>query len=142
MGLLTDQNQHFNAKVSPRLFQAAAKRIGTTSPGAVINAASHRSLPRTSWVPGLPEIGVCWRCARELLDQIDSEPMGCVVQRNVTRREGAALPKLDRWGPVLLGHQCVHQRFGWSRPRRRPGYWKPRAFARRSARNSRGCAGG
>jgi hypothetical protein len=29
---------HFNAKVHPALFKAAAKRIGTTSPAAVINA--------------------------------------------------------------------------------------------------------
>jgi hypothetical protein len=33
------KTKHFNAKVSPRLFAAAAKRIGTASPVAVINAA-------------------------------------------------------------------------------------------------------
>jgi hypothetical protein len=40
MGLLTGpKSKHFNAKVQPALFAAAAKRIGTTSPAAVINAA-------------------------------------------------------------------------------------------------------
>jgi hypothetical protein len=40
MGLLAGpKTKHFNAKVSPRLFAAAAKRIGTASPAAVINAA-------------------------------------------------------------------------------------------------------
>jgi hypothetical protein len=40
MGLLSGpKSMHFNAKVQPALFQAAAKRLGTTSPAAVINAA-------------------------------------------------------------------------------------------------------
>lgn len=40
MGLLAGRKtKHCNAKVRPRLFEAAAKRIGTTSPGAVITAA-------------------------------------------------------------------------------------------------------
>jgi len=40
MGLLAGpKTKHFNAKVSSALFDAAAKRIGTTSPAAVINAA-------------------------------------------------------------------------------------------------------
>jgi hypothetical protein len=40
MGLLSGpKSMHFNAKVQPALFQAAAKKIGTTSPAAVINAA-------------------------------------------------------------------------------------------------------
>ena len=40
MGLLDGpKSKYFNAKVSPKLFAAAAKRIGTPSPAAVINAA-------------------------------------------------------------------------------------------------------
>ena len=40
MGLLAGpKTKHLNAKVSPALFEAAAKRVGTTSPAAVINAA-------------------------------------------------------------------------------------------------------
>ena len=40
MGLLDGPKaKHVNAKVSPKLFQAAANQIGTTSPGAVLNAA-------------------------------------------------------------------------------------------------------
>jgi hypothetical protein len=33
------KTRHFNAKVPPRLFDAAAKRLGTTSPAVVIEAA-------------------------------------------------------------------------------------------------------
>ncbi len=40
MGLLTGpKTKHFNAKVTPLLFQAAAKRIGSTSPAVVVSAA-------------------------------------------------------------------------------------------------------
>ena len=40
MGLLEGpKTRHFNVKVQPRLFEAAARRIGTSSPAAVINAA-------------------------------------------------------------------------------------------------------
>jgi len=40
MGLLSGpKSKHFNAKVQPALFEAAAKKIGTTSPAAVIKAA-------------------------------------------------------------------------------------------------------
>jgi len=40
MGLLdSPKAKHVNAKVSPRLFQAAAEKVGTTSPAAVISAA-------------------------------------------------------------------------------------------------------
>jgi hypothetical protein len=40
MGLLAGpKTTHVNAKVPPKLFQAAAKRLGTSSPAAVINAA-------------------------------------------------------------------------------------------------------
>jgi hypothetical protein len=33
------KTKHFNAKVPPRLFEAAAKRVGTSSPAVVIQAA-------------------------------------------------------------------------------------------------------
>lgn len=33
------KTKHFNAKVPPRLFDEAAKRLGTTSPAVVIEAA-------------------------------------------------------------------------------------------------------
>ncbi len=40
MGLLSGRKtKHFNAKVSPALFDAAAKRVGSTSPAVVITAA-------------------------------------------------------------------------------------------------------
>lgn len=40
MGLLAGpKTKHLNAKVPPALFDAAAKRVGTTSPAAVISAA-------------------------------------------------------------------------------------------------------
>lgn len=40
MGLLDGpKTRHFNAKVPPRLFEAAARRLGTDSPAVVIQAA-------------------------------------------------------------------------------------------------------
>lgn len=40
MGLLDGPKaKHLNAKVPPKLFQAAAGKIGTTSPAAVVSAA-------------------------------------------------------------------------------------------------------
>jgi hypothetical protein len=40
MGLLAGpKTKHCNAKVQPALFEAAARRAGTQSPGAVISAA-------------------------------------------------------------------------------------------------------
>jgi hypothetical protein len=40
MGLTTGpKTRHINAKVSPKLFEAAAKRVGSSSPAVVINAA-------------------------------------------------------------------------------------------------------
>lgn len=40
MGLLDGPKaKHLNAKVPPKLFQAAADKLGTTSPAAVISAA-------------------------------------------------------------------------------------------------------
>ena len=40
MGLLAGpKTLHFNAKVPPQLFEAAARRIGSSSPAAVVSAA-------------------------------------------------------------------------------------------------------
>lgn len=40
MGLLDGpKTKHVNAKVSPRLFQAAADKVGSTSPAVVVSAA-------------------------------------------------------------------------------------------------------
>jgi hypothetical protein len=73
MGLLTGpKTKHFNAKVSPRLFQAAAKRVGTTSPAAVINAALASLATEDELGPWLARNwGVLADAPAELLDQID-----------------------------------------------------------------------
>jgi hypothetical protein len=73
MGLLAGpKTKHFNAKVSPRLFQAAAKRIGTTSPAAVINAALASLATEDELGPWLARNwGVLAEVPSELLDQID-----------------------------------------------------------------------
>jgi hypothetical protein len=73
MGLLSGQKtKHLNAKVSPKLFQAAAKRIGSTSPAAVVNAAlaslaTEDELGR--WLA--KNWGILADTIPELLDQID-----------------------------------------------------------------------
>jgi len=73
MGLLAGpKTKHFNAKVSPKLFQAAARRVGTTSPAVVINAAlaalaTEDELGR--WLA--KNWGVLADTSPELLDQID-----------------------------------------------------------------------
>ena len=73
MGLLTGpKTKHFNAKDSPKLFQAAAKRIGTTSPAAVINAALASLATEDELGPWLARNwGVLADTPPELLDQID-----------------------------------------------------------------------
>jgi len=73
MGLLDcPKTKHFNAKVSPRLFQAAANRIGTTSPAAVINAALASLATEDELGPWLARNwGVLADSPTELLDQID-----------------------------------------------------------------------
>jgi hypothetical protein len=73
MGLLSGpKTKHFNAKVSPKLFQAAAKRIGTTSPAAVINAALASLATEDELGPWLARNwGVLADTPPELLDQID-----------------------------------------------------------------------
>ncbi len=70
MGLLSGpKTKHFNAKVSPKLFQAAADRIGTTSPAAVINAALATEDELGPWLAR--NWGILADTPPELLDQID-----------------------------------------------------------------------
>ena len=73
MGLLDGtKTKHFNAKVSPKLFDAAAKRIGTTSPAAVINAALASLATEDdlgSWLA--QNWGILADTPVDLLDQID-----------------------------------------------------------------------
>jgi hypothetical protein len=73
MGLLSGpKTKHFNAKVSPRLFQAAARRIGTTSPAAVINAALASLATEDELGPWLARNwGILADTPPELLEQID-----------------------------------------------------------------------
>lgn len=73
MGLLKGPKaKHVNAKVSPLLFQAAAKRIGTTSPAAVINAALAALATEDELGPWLASRwGVLGDLDRQVLDQID-----------------------------------------------------------------------
>jgi hypothetical protein len=73
MGLLAGpKTKHFNAKVSPALFQAAAKRVGTSSPAAVINAALAALATEDELGPWLARNwGVLADTPPELLDQID-----------------------------------------------------------------------
>jgi hypothetical protein len=73
MGLLSGQKtKHINAKVSPKLFQAAAKRIGRTSPAAVVNAALASLATEDELGPWLAKNwGVLTDTPPELLGQID-----------------------------------------------------------------------
>jgi hypothetical protein len=73
MGLLSGpKTKHFNAKVSPQLFQAAAKRLGTTSPAAVINAALASLATEDELGPWLARNwGILADTPPELLAQID-----------------------------------------------------------------------
>ncbi len=73
MGLLDGpKTKHFNAKVSPKLFDAAAKRIGTTSPAAVITAALAALATEDELGPWLARHwGVLADLPPELLEQID-----------------------------------------------------------------------
>jgi hypothetical protein len=73
MGLLSGpKTKHFNAKVSPKLFQAAAKRVGTTSPAAVINAALASLATEDELGPWLARNwGILADTPPELLEQID-----------------------------------------------------------------------
>ena len=73
MGLLSGpKTRHFNAKVSPKLFDAAAARLGTQSPSAVINAALASLATEDDLGPWLARHwGVLADVSPELLDQID-----------------------------------------------------------------------
>ena len=73
MGLLSGpKTKHFNAKVPPKLFQAAARRVGTTSPAAVINAALAALATEDQLGPWLAKNwGVLSDTPSELLDQLD-----------------------------------------------------------------------
>nr|WP_294555774.1 hypothetical protein [uncultured Rhodopila sp.] len=73
LGLLDGpKTKHFNAKVPPKLFQAAAKRVGTTSPAAVITAALASLATEDELGPWLARNwGTLADTPPELLDQID-----------------------------------------------------------------------
>jgi len=73
MGLLSGpKTKHFNAKVPPKLFQAAAKRVGTTSPSVVISAALASLATEDALGPWLARNwGVLADTQAELLEQID-----------------------------------------------------------------------
>ncbi len=73
MGLLVGaKTKHVNAKVSPALFDAAAKRIGKKSPAAVINAALASLASEDDVGPWLArQWGVLADIDPELLEQID-----------------------------------------------------------------------
>jgi hypothetical protein len=73
MGLLAGaKTKHFNAKVSPKLFEAAAKRVGSNSPAVVINAALASLATEDELGPWLARNwGVLADVPADLLDQID-----------------------------------------------------------------------
>ena len=73
MGLLAGpKTKHCNAKVPPLLFKAAAKRVGTESPAAVINAALASLATEDDFGPWLAkQWGVLSDVDPVLLDQID-----------------------------------------------------------------------
>ena len=73
MGLLAGpKTKHFNAKVTPKLWDAAAKRAGSTSPAVVINAALASLATEDELGPWLARNwGALADSPPELLDQID-----------------------------------------------------------------------
>jgi hypothetical protein len=73
MGLLSGpKTMHFNAKVQPALFQAAAKKLGTTSPAAVISAALACLATEDELGPWLARNwGVLADTPADIIDQID-----------------------------------------------------------------------
>lgn len=73
MGLLDGpKSKHFNAKVSPRLFEAAARRAGSTSPVAIVTAALTSFALQDDLGPWLAEHwGTLADIDPELLEQID-----------------------------------------------------------------------
>ena len=73
MGLLAGpKTKHFNAKVPPALFAAAARRVGTTSPAMVVAAALAALATEDDLGPWLSkQWGVLADISPEILDQID-----------------------------------------------------------------------
>lgn len=73
MGLLDGPKaKHVNAKVPPKLFQAAADKLGTTSPAAVVNAALAALATEDELGPWLARRwGALADVDPELLEQID-----------------------------------------------------------------------
>jgi hypothetical protein len=66
------KSKHFNVKVPPRLFDAAAKRLGTSSPVAVIEAALATIATQDDLGPWLARNwGVLSDLDPELLAQLD-----------------------------------------------------------------------
>jgi hypothetical protein len=72
MGLMEGpKTKHLNAKVPPRLFEAAARRVGTDSPAAVITAALASLAVQSDLGPWLAaNWGVLSDLDPEILDQI------------------------------------------------------------------------
>lgn len=67
------KTKHLNAKVQPALFDAAARRVGSTSPAVVIEAALAALATQDDLGPWLAEQwGVLADIDPELLDQIES----------------------------------------------------------------------
>lgn len=73
MGLLSGPKvKHLNAKVHPKLFQAAAEKLGTTSPAAVVSAALATLATEDELGPWLARNwGVLADVDPALLEQID-----------------------------------------------------------------------
>jgi hypothetical protein len=66
------KTKHFNAKVPPRLFDAAAKRLGTNSPAVVIQAALAALATQDDLGPWLARnLGVLADLDPALLAQLD-----------------------------------------------------------------------
>lgn len=66
------KTKHFNVKVPPRLFDAAAKRIGTSSPAALIEAALAAVATQDDLGPWLARNwGILSDLDPELLTQLD-----------------------------------------------------------------------
>jgi hypothetical protein len=66
------KTKHFNAKVNPALFDAAAKRAGTSSPAVVINAALASLATEDEAGPWLARNwGILADVPKDVLDGID-----------------------------------------------------------------------
>jgi hypothetical protein len=73
LGLLSGaKTKHFNVKVPPQLFEAAARRLGTTSPAAVVTAALASLATEDDLGPWLAQNwGSLADLPQDMLDQID-----------------------------------------------------------------------